>query len=209
MFGGYEYEDLGNVEMFEQLLPLVKPGRKVLDLGIGGGHPSAPLAFSGLLVTGVDSDRYQLERCLASYKEAGMSDQLVTVCSDALNFLETCTDKFDVVFMSDFLMFIKKTPSKQILKLAYTTLAPSGLMWIQTTSTTDERYEFFANSHDPIDEETFMAYSHCHGNTPFCFYKPGEIDGFLKLHGAKIIFSAEIESSVGSILNAVLVQMPD
>jgi len=209
MFGGYEYEELGIPEMFEQLLPRVKSGQKALDLGIGAGQPSAPLAFNGLLVTGVDIDANRLGECKRLYTEAGLEAQLKTVWRDALGFLQINEEKYDVVTMFDFLMFLTKTEGKEIIKLAYETLAPSGYMWIATMSTNDERFSRFQGSLDLIDAETYLAYSRCGGESPMCFYFPEEVGNFLASMGAKVVFQAETENSQGALLSVVLVQKPE
>jgi len=64
-------------------------------------------------------------------------------------------------------------------------------------------------SQEPIDEDTFMSYSHCGGSGPVCFYHPLEIENYLQTMGAKVIFQAETENTAGGIVNIILAQKPE
>lgn len=203
-YAGYEFDDLGSPLMTEQLLPRLN-GVSVLDLGIGGGHAIVPLAISGMMITGVDISQDRLDFCMKAFKEVEMEEQLKVICSDALEFLEANTEKFNAVSMSDFLMFIPKTEGQKIVKLAYEALEPQGYIWVVALSTNNEVY-FDLSRSVPIDTDTYMAYSHCNGSGPACFYHPNEIEEYLKSLGAKVVFSTEAENRAGAMVNIVLGQ---
>lgn len=207
-YDGYAFGELGYPEMLENLLPLIQPGQTALDLGIGTGHMCSPIAFAGLSITGVDNNRQRLSYCLDAFAEAGLGQQITTVDSDALEYVRANCVNYDLVILSDFLMFLTKTDGKEILRFAYNALHPNGYLWITTMSTSDSFYASMSQSQDPIDAETFMAYSHCAGSNPMCFYFPMEIEKYLESMGAKIVFQAEAPNSSDGMFNIVLAQKP-
>lgn len=207
-FDGYVYGTLGYPEMLQNLLPLLKQGQTALDLGIGTGHMCSPIAFAGLNITGVDSDQEWLTDCQEAFSEAELATQLTTVHSDALEYMQTNKASFDLVVLSDFLMFLTKTDGKEILKLAYEALNAGGYIWITTLSTNDDYFQNISQFQEPVDAETFMAYSHCHGTNPICFYFPKEIENLLTSIGSEIIFRNETENRSGGLINIILAQKP-
>jgi len=208
IYDGYAYGDLGYPEMHTHLLPLISSGQTALDIGFGTGHTCSPVAFSGLKIDGVDRNGYWLDCAKDAFAEAGLGDLLNTIDSEALEFLKANTKKYDLVIMSDLLMFQTKTAGKMMIELAYGALQPNGLIWITTMSTRDHYYSRMVQSQNPIDDETFMAYSPCGGSGPMCFYFPTEIGSLLESYGAKMIFSTETESSAGGMVNIILAQKP-
>lgn len=208
VFDGYQYGELGYPEMYENLLPLLVPGQTALDLGIGTGHTSSAVAFAGLMVTGVDINNWAIDECWKNYEEADLLGQLSTVVADATDYLAKLSEdsKFDVVIMSDMLMFLLKTQGRSLIIEAFTVLKKGGLLWITTKSTGDYVYLEMSQWQKPVDDETFMAYSHCSGSMPFCFYFPGEIEKILEPYGAKVLFSSETENSAGGLFNIILIQ---
>ena len=206
VFDGYPYGELGYPEMHQHLLPLLEAGQSALDLGFGTGHTCSPLAFAGLKIVGVDRNDGWLQYAEEAYFEAGLGGQLTLVSADALEYMRANQTKFNLVIMSDFLMFQVKTAGKELIRLAYDTLLPNGLIWITTLSTGDEFYSRMSQSQEPIDADTFMSYSHCGGSGPVCFYHPLEIETYLQSMGAKIIFQTETENTAGGVVNIVLAQ---
>ena len=207
-FGGYAYDELGYPQMHEILIPLLVPGKKALDLGIGTGHTSSSVAFAGLSITGVDINKWAINQCWENYEDAGLEGQLSTVCADASDFMSTLAkdNQFDLVIMSDFLMFLPKKQGRSLIVEAYKALKSGGLLWITTKSTGDYFFQEMSKGQEPVDDETFMANSHCSGSMPFCFYFPGEIEKMLEPLGARVLFSSETENSAGGLFNIILIQ---
>ncbi len=208
IFADNKHGDLGYPEMREHLLPLIQAGQSALDLGIGTGPMTSPIAFAELSVTGVDSNKHRLSICQEAFAQANLKHLLTAIESDALEYMQTNTVKHHLVIMSDFLMFLTKTDGKEVIRLAYECLLPSGYIWITTMSTSDEWYGDISSTQEPIDTDTFMAYSHCIGANPICFYHPMEIEEYLQSMGAKIIFQTEKENNAGGMVNIILAQKP-
>ncbi len=197
------YDELVTDAMRNELLPRVKPNSSVLDLGISRGHAIAPLAFAGLTILGVDTNVVALRFCQEEFEVAGVADKLTTVNMDALRFLNTNTAKFDVVSMSDFLMFFAKTKAIELIKLAYGAVKDNGLIWIVTKSTNDGLY-YQLSWMAPEEPETYIIQAGCRGMTTVCFFRPGEVDEMLQGLGATVLFSGESMNRVGGIVNTIL-----
>ncbi|KKT49635.1 MAG: hypothetical protein UW41_C0003G0002 [Candidatus Collierbacteria bacterium GW2011_GWC2_44_18] len=209
VFDGYSYGELGYPEMHQHLLPLLQPGQSTLDIGFGTGHMCSPVAFAGLRIVGLDRNLSWLEHAVEAFNEAGLGEQLTVVHADALEYTQANKTKFHLVIMSDFLMFQVKTAGKELIRLAYESLLSTGFIWITTLSTGDKFYSRMVASQEPIEEDTFMSYSHCGGSGPVCFYHPFEIETYLQSMGAKVIFQTETENTAGGIVNIILAQKPE
>lgn len=197
------YDELVTDAMRNELLPRVKPNWSVLDLGIAGGHAISPLAFAGLPIMGVDTNLGALKLCQAEFGKAGIADRLTTVYMDAMQFLDTNTKKFDVVSMSDFLMFFTKTKAKALIESAYTAVEHEGLIWIVTKSTNDGLYSELGWML-PVEPDTYIIQAGCHGVSTVCFFRPGEVDEILTSLGATLLYSGESVNRVGGIVNTIL-----
>ena len=108
-YAGLPYQELVTDAMECELLPRVKTDGRVLDIGISRGHAISPLAFAGLSILGVDTNVGAQKFSHEEFDKAGFGDKLITAYMDAMQFLDTNTQKFDVVSMSDLLMFFAKT----------------------------------------------------------------------------------------------------
>jgi 2-polyprenyl-3-methyl-5-hydroxy-6-metoxy-1,4-benzoquinol methylase len=207
-FDGYKFDKLGYSQMHEYLMPLLMPGMTALECGIGSGHTASPLGWAGLEIVGVDTDEHWLYACRELYNKHGLGENLKLVYKDIHEFLLICPDKFDVVMMSDVLMFIRKSEGREIVRLGYEALNPGGYMWITTVSTSDEMYYRMIQCQEQIDEQTYMAYSRCHGASPMCFWRPGELDELLSALGARVVYSHEGYNRADGVFVMLLVQKP-
>ena len=202
-YAGLPYEDLVTKAMENQLLTRVQAGWKVLDLGISVGHAISPLAFAGLSILGVDKNLGALKFCRQEFDLAGIGELLTTANVDAFQFMATNTAKFNVVSMSDFLMFFTKTNAKRLIKSGYEALELGGLIWIVTKSANDDLYADVGRMR-PIEPETYLIPVGCHGVSPVCFFRQGEIDDYLGSLGATVLYSSESENTVGGMVHTVL-----
>ncbi len=204
-YAGLPFEELMSDAMQDELLPRVEAGGTVLDLGISTGHAISPLAVAGLSILGVDTNKGALKFCHQEFEKAGIADKLRTQHIDAMQFLDTNTEKFNVVSMTDFLMFFAKTKAIELIKSAYGAVKDNGQIWIVTKSTNDVLYEE-VNWMQPIEEDTFLVSSGCHSYSMVCFFRPGEVDEILSNLGAEVLFSNESVNRVGGVVNTILAQ---
>lgn len=208
MFDGYEVNSLGYPETFEVLLPRLSAGQLALDLGIGAGHLCAPIAFAGLSITGVDSS-FRLATCQENFEDAGLGEKITTVSADALEFLKTNTQKFDLVIMSEILMFMLKSEGKEAIRLAYGALNLGGHLWIITKSTNDDFHQMLIGGGTVIESESYFYSSPCGGSGIASFYYPKEIDDLLKSLGASVVYSDETVNEKAGLSHIILAQKPN
>lgn len=114
-------------------------GKEVLDLGIGQGRNSIPLANLGFNVTGVDYSTKCLEMC------KNTCDKLNLVQSDIRTFpIEK--NKYDLILSRCVLHFLHKNDSYQIINNIKTNIKNNGLVYIHVFSIEDPRYHKHTNS---------------------------------------------------------------
>lgn len=205
VYDGYDVKDLGYIQLHNALVPLISRGQKVLDLGIAGGHSSSPVAFAGAEMVGVDINSDWLNRCRQAYQDAGLGDQLTTINMDIVQYLDQAPkDHFDVVILSDVLMFFAKSKAKEILAKAMKVLKPGGLLWVTTLSASDSRYQFFLSTHEPLEEDTFMTYTHCGGASTICYFRLTDVDPLFTDLGTTLYYRDEVENERGGVFLIVL-----
>ena len=109
------------------LLPLLRPGMKVLDLGCGPGQISMGLARAvgpDGVVHGVDFDPTQVDLAYRNSNDQQVHNVVFTQ-DDACK-LDLLSDTFDVVHCHAFLMHAQRIPP--ILSEAHRVLKPGGIM---------------------------------------------------------------------------------
>ena len=206
-YAGFEYNDLASPEMQSRLLPLLTRGQRALNLGIAAGHASSPIALTGVHLTGVDTDARTLKFCNQEFQNVGLGALLTTVHMDAMQYLDTHDEKFDLVILSDFLMFFTKTKGVELIKSAVDKVQRGGLIWIVTKSTSDPYFGHLRRYDIEIDTHTYQTFTPCHGAGVICFYEPLEINKILKDMGFEILFASETENRAEAINNTVLGQL--
>lgn len=117
------------------------PGKNVLDLGIGQGKNSIPLANLGFNVTGVDYST----KCLDICRETNPSLNLFQ--SDIRKF-NIEKDKYDLILSTYVLHFLHKDDSYNIIKSMKENLKINGLIYICVFSKEDPKYDKHLNSTD-------------------------------------------------------------
>lgn len=71
--------------------------KKALDLCAAPGGKTAQLLAAGAKVTAVDTDAVRMERLKENLKRLHLEDNLQTIVSDAVLFLNNCREEFDVI----------------------------------------------------------------------------------------------------------------
>ncbi len=151
----------------------------------------------------MDTNVAALKFCQKEFENAGIVDRLTTAYMDAMQFLDTNARKFNLVSMSDFLMFFTKTKAKALVESAYEAVETGGLVWIVTKSTNDDLYSQLEWM-SPVEPDTYIIQSGCLGLSTVCFFQPGEVDEILTSLGATLLYSGESVNRVGGIVNTIL-----
>lgn len=107
-------------------------GRRVLDVGCGGGLLAERFATAGAIVTGVDLSPMAIE---AAKKHAKSSDLEITyrVCSSS-NLLKECPEPFEIIVCAEVLEHVDDLEG--FLKDTLAMLAPNGLFFFGTINKT-------------------------------------------------------------------------
>ena len=119
----------------------ILPGKEVLDLGIGQGRNSIPLAELGFNVTGVDYSTKCLEIC------KNTCNKLNLVKSDIRTF-DIEKDKYDMILSGYVLHFLHKNDSYQIIKNIKNNIKNNGIVYISVFSLEDPKFSKHSTSSD-------------------------------------------------------------
>lgn len=123
--GGYEKSALFYGNFYKDILPVDKNAR-ILDLACGAGQFLYFLKQQGCKnYYGVDISEQQIKFCI------NMSIPEVQV-SDALDFIKSKKEEFDVIVVNDFLEHLKKEKLFDILELIHNSLKKNGRILIKT-----------------------------------------------------------------------------
>lgn len=148
------------------------PGKEVLDLGIGQGRNSIPLADLGFNVTGVDFSTKYLEFCKKT------CDKLNLIHSDIRTF-NIEKDKYDLIHSRFVLHFFHKQDSYEIIKNIKENLKIDGMIYIYVFSIYDPRFQEYTNSleFDCLENNIFH---HKTSDTYISFFTKDEILNLFK-----------------------------
>ena len=117
------------------------PGKEVLDLGIGQGRNSIPLAELDFNVTGVDYSTKCLEIC------KNTCNKLNLVKSDIRTF-DIEKDKYDMILSGYVLHFLHKNDSYQIIENIKNNIKNNGIVYISVFSLEDPKFSKHSTSSD-------------------------------------------------------------
>ena len=142
-------------------------GKEVLDLGIGQGRNSVPLAQLGFNVTGVDYSTKCLEIC----KNA--CDKINLIHSDIRAF-NIERNKYDLIQSRFVLHFFHKDDSYEIIKNIKDNIKIDGMVYIYVFSTNDPRFQKYTNSAE-FDKLENNIFHHKTRDTYISFFTKDEI----------------------------------
>ncbi len=114
-------------------------GKEVLDLGIGQGTNSIPLAKLGYSVTGVDFSYKNLERCKELCQELNLARANIRD-------FEIEKDKYDLISSRCVLHFFHKDDMHEIVHNIKENLKTNGLVYISVFSEEDPKLQKCTNS---------------------------------------------------------------
>ncbi|HHW7507021.1 TPA: bifunctional 2-polyprenyl-6-hydroxyphenol methylase/3-demethylubiquinol 3-O-methyltransferase UbiG [Mannheimia haemolytica] len=115
-------------------------GKKVLDVGCGGGILSEAMAKQGAIVTGIDMTSEPLEIAKQHAKENGLDiDYQQTTIENFLAKMAACnTEKFDVITCMEMLEHVPDPLS--IIQSCKALLKPDGVLFFSTINRTFKAY---------------------------------------------------------------------
>ncbi|HDL5699059.1 TPA: bifunctional 2-polyprenyl-6-hydroxyphenol methylase/3-demethylubiquinol 3-O-methyltransferase UbiG [Mannheimia haemolytica] len=115
-------------------------GKKVLDVGCGGGILSEAMAKQGAVVTGIDMTSEPLEIAKQHAKENGLDiDYQQTTIENFLEKMTACnTEKFDVITCMEMLEHVPDPLS--IVQSCKALLKPDGVLFFSTINRTFKAY---------------------------------------------------------------------
>ncbi|KAF2167079.1 hypothetical protein M409DRAFT_54287 [Zasmidium cellare ATCC 36951] len=124
----------------------LQEGMKVLDVGCGVGGPAREIAkFSGVNITGLNNNDYQIERATAYAQKEGLSDQLNYVKGDFMQ-MSFPDNSFDAVYAIEATVH---APSLEgIYSEIFRVLKPGGVFGVYEWLMTDKY-----NNDDPHHRE--------------------------------------------------------
>jgi len=145
----------------ELMIPYIKPGCEVLDVGVGTGKSSKPLSRKGCLITGIDISGEMIEETKSKFPEWKLYRKDM---EKGLDFLED--KKFDIIIASGVLEFVSDIG--KTLKELSGLLKPSGKICFTYEKFLEdsklqkwEVSELGKNIADPIPELlSFFVYRH-------------------------------------------------
>lgn len=147
-------------------------GKEILDLGIGQGRNSIPLAELGFNVTGVDYSTKCLEICKNN------CDKLNLVHSDIRTF-NIEYDKYDLIQSRFVLHFFHKDDSYEIIKNIKKNIKIDGIVYISVFSVNDPKFQKYINSAEFDDLEN-NVFHHKTSDTYVSFFNKDEVLNLFK-----------------------------
>lgn len=147
-------------------------GKEVLDLGIGQGRNSIPLAELGFNVTGVDYSQNCLEIC------KNTCSKLNLIQSDIRKF-EIQKNKYDLIMSRCVLHFFHKDDCYTIINNIKENLKNDGLIYTHVFSTEDSKYKKYTNSSE-FEKLENNIFHNTENNTYVSFFTKNEIQNLFK-----------------------------
>ena len=133
------------------ILPYLKPGKKLVDIGCGNGRDSLYFYQNGLHVLGIDAS----DVAISQLKKKEQAGRLEFLCGD-FTCLPTEIGSYDYFYSRFTLHAISQEQSDMLLVHAGRILKDGGSIWIEVRSVNDDLYgcgvslggnAFFYNDH--------------------------------------------------------------
>ena len=163
----------------ESVLPLLRPGAALLDLGCGNGRDSVYFYRSGMTVTALDSNEEAI--ALLRRNEPGVR----AVCQSALTSDVFAEESFDAVYTRFFIHTLTEPEEAEVLRRCHTALRPGGRLYVETRTDEDE----LCGVGERISDNEWLEEGHYRR-----FLRPGEFRAAVERAGFRI---AEFRKSRG------------
>lgn len=119
-------------EFAKSVLPQLKRGRSVLDVGCGNGRDSIFFAQNGLDVTAIDMSREAIAQLVKR------EPKIHSVCGDVLTATIFTEQKYDSIYSRFFIHALAEEQEAALLERCYIALRMGGQLFIETRCTQDE-----------------------------------------------------------------------
>lgn len=113
-------------------------GKKILDIGCGGGILSESLALEGALVTGIDMAKTGLEVAKLHLSESGLMVDYEEICAE--QFSQNHPGEFDAVCCLELLEHVPDTA--ELIKACSVLVKPKGQVFFSTINRNPKSYLF-------------------------------------------------------------------
>lgn len=114
------------------------PGKRILDVGCGGGILTEALAAAGATVTGIDMAARPLQVARMHAIESGLADRITYESSTVEDYAANHAGSFDVVTCLEMLEHVPDPAS--VIRACKTLLAPGGHLFLSTINRNPKAY---------------------------------------------------------------------
>jgi len=121
----------------EEVIKIIKPSSKILELGCGVGNDSIAFAHAGHLVVATDFSQVAITKNAERFKDTA---HLTFKVVDMSNPLDFSSDHFDVVYARLSLHYFTNDVTRRIFNDIYKLLKPNGFLCFVCKSTNDPLY---------------------------------------------------------------------
>lgn len=197
---GWFFPAFGDPEFWKFSDKLLVPGGKALDLGVGAGRTSLPLALRGMSVTGYEIDPNYLIIIRAMQKEYNLP---IDIREQDITEADFGKEQYDTVILGQtFSHFPSKKQALNVLKKSIEALKTGGHIWLRAGGKSDSSFEDlhwnsldFSGEVRKVDKDVYMAPCNCSGEwriEPQLFFDPLELPFFVSEKGLKIVHTQVI-----------------
>ena len=201
--GGW-YFGAGDPEFWQFSNELLKPGGKLLDIGIGLGRSSFYFAAHGMDVLGVDTDESRVADVnqMAAELKGVMPFDMKALRLDALQ-EDLPEGLFDTIIIGQVVHIESKQAAFDLFYKALAALKPGGHIWVRGAGKESYAYEelsYYAYSglqpsYKFIDNDVIEHPCNCSGEDliePTLFFDPLDLSSFFASRGCTIVHSQTI-----------------
>lgn len=160
------------------------PGKRVLDVGCGGGLLSEALAQAGANVTGLDLGKETLQVAELHAVESGVSVRYL--CESAETHATTSPDTYDVVTCMEMLEHVPEPQS--VLRALRTLVKPGGSVFVSTINRNLKAYLLAI-----VGAEYLLRLLERGTHTYERFIRPSELSRWARQAGLEVIDIAGLE----------------
>ncbi|MBX4190859.1 class I SAM-dependent methyltransferase [Candidatus Saccharibacteria bacterium] len=198
------YFGAGDPEFWQLTDKLLKPGGRLLDIGMGEARASLFFALNGMAVVGVDINPKRIEavKSMAEDLSAVMPFDMKAVESDP--FTQPLPEgKFDSVIIGQMVHIESKQKALELFDKALDALKPGGHIWIRAAGKESDAYDELSwyaahpsqYEFEFVDADVIEHPCICSGEwaiEPTLFFDPLDLHVYFADRGCKVVHSQTI-----------------